>query len=65
MLWLAEERQLQQQIPFRDDNKKSNGVVDDRALYVPPIAKCAMDGAPVHVVAGGRETTTTPDPLQG
>jgi hypothetical protein len=39
-------RQVQQQIPFGDDNRKAKALRLVEVLVIPPIAKCAMDGAP-------------------
>jgi hypothetical protein len=47
-----ENKQQQKQIPFGDDNKKSNCESNGQWLadgYIPPIAKYAMDGAPVSL----------------
>src|SRR5205823_3952102 len=40
------QRRKQKQIPFGNDNQKSNGLVAGGRVYVPPFAKCAKDRAP-------------------
>ena len=44
---------------------KDNGVVDERALCIPPIAKCAMDGAPVDRLLVEEEQTTAKANCEG
>jgi hypothetical protein len=51
---------MQQKIPFGDDNWKDKGKGQQqgqrlggwRTVYIPPIAECAMDGAPVLLWLG-------------
>ena len=57
-----EKQRHRQQQSHGKCKSQNNGVVAGRALAIPPIAKCAMDGAPVFFVAVGGKTKTEADP---